>query len=95
MPIVALISLSSLYFVLGRRSSLMALMKSIGWASIAGVGCIVLLGPLSTVMGNAIVKYQEEQLKNTDVRVGIMNEVLQGIRIVKYFAWERYFTKKV
>ncbi|KAJ3338789.1 hypothetical protein HDU91_001122, partial [Kappamyces sp. JEL0680] len=82
MPIVVVVSLTSLFFVLG-------------WASLAGVACIILLGPVSTLLGNMIVKYQEEQLKNTDARVGIMNELLQGIRIVKYFAWENYFTKKI
>ncbi|KAJ3273228.1 hypothetical protein HDV01_004730, partial [Terramyces sp. JEL0728] len=82
MPLSAIISITSLYFVLG-------------WSAFVGIGLIIVLSPLSTYIGKSIVKYQEQSLKNTDARVAIMNEVLQGIRIIKYFAWEQYFTKKV
>ncbi|KAJ3322266.1 hypothetical protein HDV06_003159, partial [Boothiomyces sp. JEL0866] len=82
MPLSVIISITSLYLVLG-------------WSAFVGVALIIVLSPLSSYAGKAIVKYQEECLKNTDARVAIMNEVLQGIRIIKYFAWEKYFAKKV
>ena len=30
-------------------------------------------------------------MKKKDARVKIMNELLQGVRIIKYFAWVRLF----
>ena len=81
-PVIIAVSITSLFFVLG-------------WSAIAGVVVIVILGPISTWLGKLIIDIQEEQLQNTDARVSIMNELLQGIRIVKYFAWERYFKNKV
>lgn len=32
---------------------------------------------------------------HTDTRVKLMNEVLNGIRIIKYYAWENAFVKKI
>merc|ERR1711963_1370759 len=34
-------------------------------------------------------------LKYSDSRVKIMNEILNGIRIIKFYAWERPFKKEV
>jgi ABC-type multidrug transport system fused ATPase/permease subunit len=81
-PVIILVSITSLFFVLG-------------WSAVAGVIVILILGPISTLLGKLIIDIQEEQLQNTDSRVSVMNELLQGIRIVKYFAWENYFKKKI
>ncbi|KAJ3250674.1 hypothetical protein HK103_003279, partial [Boothiomyces macroporosus] len=45
--------------------------------------------PDSDVSEKVLEEYQQLN------RVSIMNEILQGIRIIKYFAWENYFAKKV
>ena len=67
----------------------------LGWSSIVGVALILILSPISTYLGKVIVRQQEDVLTNTDSRVSIMNEILQGIRIIKYFAWEEHFAKKI
>lgn len=82
MPIALIVSISALYFV-------------IGWSSIVGVGVVLLLGPISHLIGSFFIKAQEELLTHTDSRVSLMNELLQGIRIIKYFAWEKSFAEKV
>ena len=35
------------------------------------------------------------KVKVTDTRVKLMNEILSGIRVLKYYAWERAFSEKV
>ena len=35
------------------------------------------------------------KVKVTDTRVKLMNEILAGIRVLKYYAWERAFSEKV
>jgi ABC-type multidrug transport system fused ATPase/permease subunit len=82
MPISITISIVSLYFVLG-------------WPALVGIALICVLGPVSTWLGKIVVKYQDAALEYTDNRVSIMNELLQGIRIVKYFGWENHFAQKV
>ena len=82
MPLSIIISVSSLYLVMG-------------WPALVGVLIIGLLGPISTYLGKLVIRYQDKLLKYTDERVSVMNEMLQGIRIVKYFAWEPFFRSKV
>ena len=82
MPLSILISVSSLYMVMD-------------WPALVGVLIIGLLGPISTYLGKLVIRYQDNLLKYTDERVSIMNELLQGIRIVKYFSWETHFTRKI
>ncbi|KAG2455285.1 MRP1 protein, partial [Polypterus senegalus] len=38
---------------------------------------------------------QEKQMKHTDVRIKIMNEILSGIKILKFYAWEKAFLERV
>lgn len=35
------------------------------------------------------------KMVETDFRVKLMNEVLNGIRIIKYYAWENAFVSKI
>lgn len=35
------------------------------------------------------------KVKVTDTRVKLMNEILSGVRVLKYYAWERPFSDKV
>ncbi|KAJ2999430.1 hypothetical protein HDV02_002915 [Globomyces sp. JEL0801] len=81
-PVSIVISISSLFLVLG-------------WSAFVGIALIACLGPITTYLGKLVLAYQEELLANTDARVSIMNELLQGIRIVKYFAWEKHFAAKI
>lgn len=42
-----------------------------------------------------VTKQRRLVLKYSDLRVKMMNEVLAGIRIIKFYAWERPFGKEV
>ena len=39
--------------------------------------------------------FQEQLLKCKDARMGIVGEVLNSMRVIKYYAWEGKFTDKV
>jgi ATP-binding cassette subfamily C (CFTR/MRP) protein 1 len=60
-----------------------------------GVGFMVLLMPINTVVFSIVSKQRREVLKYSDLRVKMMNEILSGIRIIKFYAWERPFGKEV
>ncbi|KAF8178248.1 multidrug resistance-associated ABC transporter [Pholiota molesta] len=47
------------------------------------------------VVGNSITGAQENLMKARDERVSLMNEILGGIRMIKFMGWERSFEKRV
>lgn len=38
---------------------------------------------------------QKRQMANKDSRIKLMNEILSGIRVIKLYAWESAFLKKI
>ena len=40
-------------------------------------------------------KYQEMQMEKKDQRVKLISEILSGIKVLKLYAWERSFTKRI
>jgi hypothetical protein len=40
-------------------------------------------------MVNYYIKRTKEWLEAQDIRINLMNEIIDGIRILKYYAWEK------
>lgn len=57
------------------------------------VACLFL--PLNHLAGKIVVGAQENLMKARDERVALMNEILGGIRMLKFMAWERNFEARV
>lgn len=71
------------------------LFYQLGYASLAGASVLLLLFPAQAIMINRMRKYTREGLLRTDKRIGLMNEILAAMDIVKCYAWENSFTSKV
>lgn len=67
----------------------------VGTAAFAGLGYMILTAPFNGIMLNLINKTRKEKMKDTDFRVKLMNEVLNGIRVIKFYAWEAAFQEKI
>jgi len=69
--------------------------------SLLGVSCLFgllvtcLFLPLNHFAGVVIVNAQDNLMKARDERVSLMNEILGGIRMLKFMAWERSFESRV
>ncbi|KAL9101333.1 MAG: hypothetical protein Q9163_003401 [Psora crenata] len=63
----------------------------LGWSSLAGIIMMVLVIPINLVIAKQFTKTQKKVMAATDVRIHTTNEILQNIRIIKYFAWEQRF----
>ena len=69
--------------------------------SLLGVSCLFgllvtfLFLPLNHYAGMVIVNAQDNLMKARDERVSLMNEILGGIRMLKFMAWERSFESRV
>ena len=61
----------------------------------AGLATMIVMIPLNTWIAKKQAELNRAIMKIKDERSNVMDEVLQGIRIIKYFAWERSFKKKV
>ncbi|KAJ5317887.1 hypothetical protein PENANT_c004G07627 [Penicillium antarcticum] len=62
-----------------------------GFSSFAGIAIMVCMLPVNLFIARQFNKVQNQILKGTDARIHSTNEVLQNIRIIKYFAWEQRF----
>ena len=67
----------------------------LGYSSFVGIGMMVLLLPLNLWIAHSFQAAQKRIMTATDGRIHVTNEVLQNIRIIKYFAWEQRFQNNV
>lgn len=70
--------------------------QRIGWAAIVGVvGLLLKTVPVQTRLSHISSMLRMRVAVRTDDRVGIMNEIIQGIQVIKMYAWERPFQNVV
>ena len=67
----------------------------IGVAVFAGLAIFLVAIPLNVFIANKSEKYQINQMKNKDIRMKTINEVLGGITVIKLCGWESFFTTKI
>jgi ABC-type multidrug transport system fused ATPase/permease subunit len=65
--------------------------NTIGASMFAGFGALLVALPVSAMIFANIVKWVRQITVRGDKRVKILNELISGIRIVKFYAWERPF----
>ena len=56
---------------------------------------MVIMIPFNGALIKKLLGYQKIIMTNRDKRIKLMNEILQGIRIIKFFTWEDSYIKKV
>lgn len=67
----------------------------LGFTALLSVGLLLLMAPLSRVVARSFSVLDEELMRHRDRRVTLMSQILNGIRVVKYFAWEKSVDKEV
>ena len=67
------------------------LYRVLGYSAIAGTGMMIVLLPINLWVSKQFSRLQKRILAATDARIHVTNEVLNNIRIIKYFAWEQRF----
>jgi len=75
--------------------SLVLIYQQVGNATWVGVAFMICLIPVNGVVFAYVSKMRRRVLKYSDARVKMINEILTGIRIIKYYAWEGPFGKEV
>merc|ERR1719150_1522780 len=71
------------------------LYQILGPSVIAGLVVMIVLIPVNSVSAAVTRKLQVKMMKQKDVRVKKMNELLSGMKILKLYAWEPSFMQEV
>ncbi|KAJ3190722.1 hypothetical protein HK101_008433 [Irineochytrium annulatum] len=71
------------------------LISQLGWAAIVGVSLLFILTPVQGVLWRMLSSIRKVVAPITDSRVKIITEVLNGIRVIKFFAWEVPFLERI
>ena len=71
------------------------LIVNIGPSALAGFGLLVLSAPVIGRIVGKLVRRRFKSTKFTDARVRITQEILNSMRVIKYYAWEKSFLAKV
>lgn len=69
------------------------LYRILGRSAIASIVLMILVLPLNLFLAKQFTRMQKRVMAATDIRIHSTNEVLQNIRIIKYFAWEQRFSQ--
>uniref|UniRef100_A0A673AZ73 ABC-type glutathione-S-conjugate transporter n=1 Tax=Sphaeramia orbicularis TaxID=375764 RepID=A0A673AZ73_9TELE len=71
------------------------LWQLLGPPSLAGLSAVVLIFPLNGFIAKLRSRLQEVQMTFMDGRIKLMNEILSGVKILKFYAWEEAFLRRV
>ncbi|TMS00880.1 Multidrug resistance-associated protein 6, partial [Larimichthys crocea] len=69
--------------------------RLLGPSAFAGITVVVLIFPLNGFIAKVRSKLQEVQMKFMDGRLKLMNEILGGVKILKFYAWEEAFLRRI
>ncbi|KAI1772926.1 P-loop containing nucleoside triphosphate hydrolase protein [Hypoxylon cercidicola] len=72
--------------------SIALLYRVMGLSAIPGLVVMLFLLPVNILLAKGFNYTQRKIMAATDKRIHTTNEILQNIRIIKYFAWEKRFS---
>ncbi|KAJ3537700.1 hypothetical protein NM688_g6639 [Phlebia brevispora] len=71
------------------------LLGNMGYSALVGLGVLVLGFPIQFVLIKMMFAQRKKGVVITDQRVRLTTEVLQGIRLIKYYAWESFYVHQI
>ena len=71
------------------------LILEVGYAGLVGFALIILAMPLQIYIVKKFAEKYGEVMKTADERIKMLNEILGGMRVLKYYTWEVPFNQAV
>jgi ATP-binding cassette, subfamily C (CFTR/MRP), member 1 len=71
------------------------LWQQVGVSSLAGCAVIILSIPVTSQVSRYLKTLQKQMSTVRDERVKVTNEVLAGMKVIKFQAWEKEFEKRI
>jgi ATP-binding cassette subfamily C (CFTR/MRP) protein 1 len=75
--------------------ALVMLYSTLGPSIFAGTAVMIIMIPFNAWLAKYSRNFQKIQLGNKDARIKLIDEVLNGIRVIKLYAWEIPFRQRV
>ncbi|CAG8612654.1 13568_t:CDS:10, partial [Racocetra persica] len=75
--------------------TILFLYSLLGVSALAGVLAIIIIYPIPAFINQRFQIIHKRVMAATDKRMGVINELLQAIRVIKFFAWEDHFRATV
>lgn len=67
--------------------------QQIGLSGLLGIAFMLCFMPLQIWMGVMTGEYRKRTVKKSDIRIRLMSEIINGIQVIKMYAWEIPFGK--
>lgn len=71
--------------------ALVLMYMKMGWTALIGGSVVVMAGPIQYLVGKGMSNMQKKVMAQSDKRVKKCNEAIQGIKVIKLLAWEKFF----
>ncbi|XP_066255318.1 probable multidrug resistance-associated protein lethal(2)03659 isoform X2 [Euwallacea similis] len=71
------------------------LLSYAGWTGLMGIGVLLCVIPLQIWMGKKTSQYRLRTAIKSDERIRLMNEIINGMQVIKMYTWEKPFNKLV
>ncbi|KAG6916304.1 hypothetical protein DXG01_007461 [Tephrocybe rancida] len=71
------------------------LIGNLGYSALVGLAVMIFGIPFQAILVLIMFKQREKGVKITDTRVQLTTEVLQGIRLLKMYAWEEFYAAQI
>ncbi|KAI0634381.1 hypothetical protein C8Q77DRAFT_1056057 [Trametes polyzona] len=92
-------TVATLYLIYGGPFEILVaslfLYKLLGLSAFTGYVVLVLSWPLNTRVGKSSIQIQKGLSAARDKRMGVCNELISAIKLIKFFAWEERWIKRV
>ncbi|KAJ5076658.1 multidrug-resistance like protein 1 isoform i [Anaeramoeba ignava] len=75
--------------------SVIFLSKILGWSALIGLSLVLISIPINSLFMKKLIKISGSILQQADSRIKFINELIQGIRTLKLYGWEKYFKNKI
>lgn len=71
------------------------LWQELGPAVLGGMAVLVFVVPINALVATRVKKLKNSQMKTKDKQIKLLKEILHGIKILKLYAWEPSYKKKI
>ncbi|QRV97503.1 ABC transporter transmembrane region [Ceratobasidium sp. AG-Ba] len=74
---------------------LIILLLNLGWSALCGFAFFILMTPVQTRVMKYLFTVRKKSMVWTDKRAKLLQELLGGMRVLKFFAWENPYLKRI
>ncbi|KAF5360312.1 hypothetical protein D9758_009126 [Tetrapyrgos nigripes] len=71
------------------------LIGNLGYSALVGIGVLILGTPIQGILVMIMFKQRQKAVAITDKRMRLTTEVLQGIRLLKFYGWEDFYISRI